>query len=144
MGSEATVASVTREFRAQPSLLRSFQGSALWSELGESGDPIFVGAGDSYAASLCAAFLAGPRVLALDPYSLAESIGWATGRPVYIVSVSGETRSNIELARALKGVAKLTVAITCNPRAAWPRRRTGSSGSRSNRWANPQGLRPSR
>ena len=35
---------------------------------------------------------------------------------MYIVSVSGETRSNIELARALKGVAKLTVAITCNPK----------------------------
>jgi len=116
LSSEATIASVTKEFEAQPSLLRSFQGSALWSELGEGGDPIFVGAGDSYSASLCASFLAGPRVLALDPYSLTESIGWATGRPVYIVSVSGETRSNIELARALKGVAKLTVAITCNPK----------------------------
>ncbi len=116
MSSEATIASVAEEIKAQPSLLRSFRSSPTWSELGESGDPIFVGAGDSYAASLCASFLAGPRVLALDPYSLAESIGWARGRPVYIVSVSGETRSNIELARALKGVAKLTVAITCNPK----------------------------
>jgi len=113
---EATIASVAEEFKAQPSLLRSFRESALWSELGDGGDPIFVGAGDSYAASLCASFLAGPRVLALDPYSLAESVSWARGRPVYIVSVSGETRSNIELARALKGVAKLTVAITCNPK----------------------------
>jgi len=115
LSSEATIASVAREFKAQPSLLRSFRSSALWAELGERGDPIFVGAGDSYAASLCASFLAGPRVLALDPYSLTESISWARGRPVYIVSVSGETRSNIELARALKGVATLTVAITCNP-----------------------------
>jgi fructoselysine-6-P-deglycase FrlB-like protein len=113
---EATIASVTKEFKAQPSLLRSFRKSALWSELGDGrSDPIFVGAGDSYAASLCASFMAGPRVAALDPYSLTESIGWARGRPVYIVSVSGETRSNIELARALKGIAKLTVAITCNP-----------------------------
>lgn len=115
MSEEATIVSVAKEFKAQPSLLRSFRGSAQWSELGERGDPIFVGAGDSYAASLCASFLAGPRVLALDPYSLAESIGWARGRPVYVVSVSGETRSNIELARALKGVAKRTVAITSNP-----------------------------
>jgi len=114
---EATIASVTKEFKAQPSLLRSFRRSALWSELGDdSGDPIFVGAGDSYAAALCASFMAGPRVAALDPYSLTESISWARRRPVYIVSVSGETRSNIELARALKGVAKLTVAITCNPK----------------------------
>ena len=116
MSSEATIASVAKEFKTQPSLLRAFRSSATWSELGESGDPIFVGAGDSYAASLCASFLAGPRVLALDPYSLTESISWARGRPVYVVSVSGETRSNIELARALKGVAKLTVAITCNPK----------------------------
>ena len=35
---------------------------------------------------------------------------------MYIISISGETRSNIELARALKGVAEITVAITCNPR----------------------------
>ncbi len=117
MSREATIASLAEEFRAQPSLLRSLRSSALWSDLGgESGDPIFVGAGDSYAASLCASFLAGPQVLALDPYSLAETISWARGRPVYIVSASGETRSNIELARALKGVAKLTVAITCNPK----------------------------
>lgn len=117
MSAEATIASVAEEFKAQPSLLRSFRRSELWSELGErSGDPIFVGAGDSYAASLCASFMAGPRVLALDPYSLTESIGWARRRPVYIVSVSGETRSNIELAGALKGVAKLTVAITGNPK----------------------------
>lgn len=115
LSSEATIASVAKEFKAQPSLLRSFQRSTLWPELGGGGDPIFVGAGDSYAASLCASFLAGPRVLALDPYSLAESIGWAEGRPVYIVSISGETRSNIEVSRSLKGVAKRTVAITCNP-----------------------------
>jgi len=116
LSSEATILSVSKEFKTQPSLLRSFRKSALWSELGNSDDPIFVGAGDSYAASLCASFLAGPRVLALDPHSLTESVGWARGRPVYIVSVSGETRSNIELAHALKGVAKRTVAITCNPK----------------------------
>jgi len=79
-------------------------------------NPIFVGAGDSYAASLCASFLAGPRVLALDPYSLAESIGWAKGRSVWIISISGETKSNVELARSLTGVARRTTAITCNPK----------------------------
>src|SRR5262249_8889321 len=89
----------------------------LWSELIEkqANHPIFVGAGDSYSASLCVAFLAGPPVMGLDPYSLSNSISWATGRPVYIVSISGETRTNVELARALKGVAKETIAITSNP-----------------------------
>jgi fructoselysine-6-P-deglycase FrlB-like protein len=113
--SVATIVSVAEEFKAQPALLRFLQKSRRWSEMVENGDLVFVGAGDSYAASLCASFLAGPRVLALDPYSLAESIGWAKGKPVYIISISGQTTSNIELAHALKGVAKHTVAITCNP-----------------------------
>jgi hypothetical protein len=113
---QATIVSVTKELKEQPSLLRSFRGSARWSELGETHDPILVGAGDSYAASLCVSFLGGPRVAALDPYSLAESIAWAKARHVYIISVSGETASNIELARRLKGVAKDTIAITCNPK----------------------------
>jgi hypothetical protein len=116
LSSGATLVSVAKELKEQPLLLRSLRSSTLWSELHESGDPIFVGAGDSYAASLCASFLAGSRVLALDPYSLAESLGWAEGRPVYIISISGETRSNIELARSLKGVARLTAAITYSPK----------------------------
>ncbi len=115
MSSRATFVSVAKEFKEQPLLLRSFQGSGRWSDLGSSSYPILVGAGDSYAASLCASFLAGPPVLALDPYSLMESTGWARGRPVYLVSISGETTSNIELARALKGTATRTVAITSNP-----------------------------
>ena len=112
----ATLGSVSKEIEEQPSLLRSFRGSTRWSELGGLDDPILVGAGDSYAASLCASFLAGPRVAALDPYSLAESIAWAKARRVYIISVSGETASNVELARLLRGVAKDIVAITCNPK----------------------------
>jgi fructoselysine-6-P-deglycase FrlB-like protein len=113
---QATLASVAKELKEQPSLLRSFRGSAPWSKLGGSDDPILVGAGDSYAASICMSFLAGPRIVALDPYSLAESIAWAKARHVYIISISGETTSNIELVRRLKGVAKDTVAITCNPK----------------------------
>lgn len=114
MSAIATLASVTSEFKHQPSMLRSLRGSALWSRLEDGGDLVFVGAGDSYAASLCASFLAGPRVVAYDPYSLAESISWARGRRVYIISISGETKSNVELARSLKGVAERTVAVTCN------------------------------
>jgi fructoselysine-6-P-deglycase FrlB-like protein len=112
----ATLASVASELREQPSLLRSFSRSALWPS---PGDPdarlLFAGAGDSYAASLCASFLAGPPVLAFDPYSLRESIDWAKGREVCIISVSGETRSNIDLAHALKGIAQHTTAITSSP-----------------------------
>ncbi len=115
MINRATLDSVFKEFKEQPSLLRSFRRSAPWSELEDARDPILVGAGDSYAASLCPSFMVGPRIAALDPYSLSEAVGWARRRPVYIISISGETISNIELARALRGVASRTTAITCNP-----------------------------
>lgn len=111
---EVSIPSIADEFQAQPSILHSFRTSPEWSELESVDAPVFVGAGDSYAAGLCASLLAGPRVAALDPYSLSESVEWAKGRRVYIVSVSGQTSSNVELARALRGVASKTTAITCN------------------------------
>jgi hypothetical protein len=113
--SGASLDSVRKELLRQPSLLKDLRGSGAWSALGGGESPIFAGAGDSYAASVCASFLAGPPVLAFDPFSLLESLAWAKRRHVYIVSVSGETTSNVELARALKGVAEGTTAITANP-----------------------------
>ena len=114
MSNRATLDSVAEELREQPRLLDSFRGSSLRSKSVE-GDPILVGAGDSYAASLCASYLAGPLVLALDPNSLAASPAWAKGRRVYVISISGETKTNVDLAKALRGVAKQVVAVTCNP-----------------------------
>jgi fructoselysine-6-P-deglycase FrlB-like protein len=111
----ATIASVASEFEEQASLLSSLRTSPIWSEFGDTGDLTLVGAGDSYAASLCASFLAGPRVRAWDPYALTESIESARGRIVCIISISGETKANIDLARALRGVANRTACITSNP-----------------------------
>ena len=87
--------------------------------------------------------LPGHRCVALDPYSLAESIGWAKGRHVYVISISGQTRANIELARDLKGVAKRVTAVTANPRAGLQPRWTGSSSSRSSPPRNPPASLPS-
>ncbi len=39
----------------------------------------------------------------------------ARGRPVFIISASGRTRSNVQLAKRLGTVASKTVAITCDP-----------------------------
>jgi fructoselysine-6-P-deglycase FrlB-like protein len=80
-----------------------------------SGDTIFVGAGDSLA---CAQFIERqmdfvPR--AMDPYELTQNPQIARNKTVFLISVSGRTRSNIEAARAIKGFAKKTVAITANP-----------------------------
>jgi glucosamine 6-phosphate synthetase-like amidotransferase/phosphosugar isomerase protein len=76
---------------------------------------IFVGAGDSLASALVTSYLSAGDALAYDPYSLLASPDAAIGKDVYILSVSGRTRSNILLARRLKRIAKRTIAVTSNP-----------------------------
>ncbi len=114
MKSVSSLDSITKEFESQPALLDSFLESEAWRGLEGERNPVMVGAGDSYAASLCASFMVGPQVHALDPFSLMESIEWAREKTVCIISISGRTTSNIDVARALKGVAKKTIAITCD------------------------------
>lgn len=114
MSDRATLLTVRQEFKDQPPILRSFLNSSVTIERAEE-NPILVGAGDSYAAALCASFIAGPKVSAFDPLSLLASAGWSRGRQVYIISISGQTKTNVQLASTLRGVASKTACITCNP-----------------------------
>jgi hypothetical protein len=75
---------------------------------------IFVGAGDSYAASLAGFYASKGRCFALDPYSLASAPGLAKGMEVFFISVSGRTASNVAAAKKVKRVAKRTTAITAD------------------------------
>jgi fructoselysine-6-P-deglycase FrlB-like protein len=76
---------------------------------------IFTGSGDSYAAATFAQELSSGQAVALDPYELLRKITRVRGRNLIIVSVSGKTRANIELARRAKKFARKSVAITANP-----------------------------
>jgi len=73
---------------------------------------IFVGAGDSFAAAKAAEYLSGFRARALDPYDLLLNPRIAEGRHLFVISVSGRTRTNIEAAEAARGIAKKITAIT--------------------------------
>ncbi|MGQ9543710.1 MAG: hypothetical protein ACUVTM_06480 [Candidatus Bathyarchaeia archaeon] len=75
---------------------------------------IFTGAGDSYAAALAAERLSGYRALCLDPYEISRSPDPVEGKHLYVISVSGRTRSNIEAARKVRGRASKVTAITAN------------------------------
>jgi fructoselysine-6-P-deglycase FrlB-like protein len=75
-------------------------------------DCSFVGAGDSFAAAKTAEYLSGFRARALDPYDLSQNPKIAEGKHVYMISVSGRTRTNIEAAKAVHGIAKMVTAIT--------------------------------
>jgi fructoselysine-6-P-deglycase FrlB-like protein len=76
---------------------------------------VFAGSGDSYAAAVFAQELSKGEAVASDPYELLTNIKRARGRTLVIVSVSGRTRTNVELARKASGIATRTLAITAHP-----------------------------
>jgi len=92
-------------------------------ELGKYGrfrnfDPssmIFTGSGDSLASSLFAHYLSQMQAFAADPFELQLYPRVTRNKTLFITSMSGKTRTNIQLAKKVKGVAKKRVAITANP-----------------------------
>ncbi|MCY0859083.1 MAG: SIS domain-containing protein [Sulfolobaceae archaeon] len=68
------------------------------------------GAGDSYAAALVIEGKTGGRFRAIDPH---DALYYEIDKPLVLVSVSGRTRSVIELAKRYKGVIH-TIAVTAN------------------------------
>ena len=75
---------------------------------------IFAGSGDSYAAAVFAQELSQGESVASDPYELLQNIRRIRGKNLVIISVSGRTKTNIELARKAKGISTSTLAITAN------------------------------
>ena len=96
---------------------------AFASELGKCDrfrnlDPssmIFTGSGDSLASSLFAHYLSEMQAFAADPFELQLYPKVARNKIIFITSVSGKTRTNIQLAKSVRGLAKKRVAITANP-----------------------------
>src|SRR5437660_3225650 len=76
---------------------------------------IFTGSGDSLASSLFAHYLSEMQAFAADPFELQLYPKVAKNKTMFITSVSGKTRTNIQLARTVRGLAKKRVAITANP-----------------------------
>jgi fructoselysine-6-P-deglycase FrlB-like protein len=76
---------------------------------------IFTGSGDSFASSLLAHYLSGMQAFGADPFELQLYPRVTENKTLFITSVSGKTRTNIQLAKRVKGLAKKRVAITANP-----------------------------
>lgn len=75
---------------------------------------IFTGSGDSFASSLFAHYLSGMQAAGVDPFELQLYPRVTKNKTLFITSVSGKTRTNIQLAKRVKGLAKKRVAITAN------------------------------
>jgi len=71
---------------------------------------IFCGTGDSYAAALLAESFSGMNVRVIDPRDLIANSTIVQNNDVYLISISGNTISNIKVAK----VAKKSIAITAN------------------------------
>src|SRR5437660_6499567 len=76
---------------------------------------IFTGSGDSLASSFFAHYLSQMKTFAADPFELQLYPKVAKNKTIFITSVSGKTRTNIHLAKRVRGLAKKRVAITANP-----------------------------
>jgi fructoselysine-6-P-deglycase FrlB-like protein len=79
---------------------------------------VFVGAGDSFAAAKAAEYLSGFRARALDPYDLLLKPTAVEGKHLFVISVSGRTRTNVEAAKAVHGIARRVTAITSDAHSA--------------------------
>ena len=77
---------------------------------------IFTGSGDSYSAALFASELSNGISQAFDPYELSKKIWLTKGKRIVIISVSGKTKTNVELATKLKRKRRAVVAVTSDPR----------------------------
>ena len=105
------------QLRGQVEELRFFANEigAQGGHLQRPSDMIFTGSGDSFACSLFASYLSKGLARAADPYELQQYPEMALGKSVFLTSVSGRTRANLQLARQIKGLARKRVAVTANP-----------------------------
>jgi fructoselysine-6-P-deglycase FrlB-like protein len=76
---------------------------------------IFTGSGDSYSVAFFASELSNGMSQALDPYELSKKPWLARRKQIIIISVSGKTKTNIELAKKLRHRARAVVAVTSDP-----------------------------
>lgn len=102
---------VESEVRREPEALAEFSDRHV---RGLPEGSIFVGAGDSYIASLLASIISSYRCIAVEPYSLEANPGLAKDRAVVFASVSGRTLANLRAARAVRNIASRTFALTAD------------------------------
>lgn len=75
---------------------------------------VFVGAGDSLACAMFMERSQGFRPRSSDPSELYRNPEICRGKVTHFISVSGRTKSNIEAATLVGGIAKRKIAITAN------------------------------
>ncbi|MDE1829241.1 MAG: sugar isomerase [Thaumarchaeota archaeon] len=104
-----TIEAFEKEIALQLGFLQKFVPQKRLSEEKQR-KAIFCGTGDSFASSQLAEVFSNFRAQSHDPLDLVKNKQVFARHDIYLISISGNTTSNIELAR----LHKRTVAITAN------------------------------
>jgi len=96
------------DIKLQLDFLKSFKKQKV---LSNQKNILFTGSGDSLVSSLLAESFSGGLVKAMDPLDLYKDKSLAKLNKVYFVSISGNTITNIKVAK----IAKKAIAITSQP-----------------------------
>ena len=94
----------------QLDFLKSFKKQKTLSTTSQK-NIVFSGSGDSLVSSLLAESFSGGLVRAMDPLDLYQNKSLAKSKQVYFVSISGNTITNINVAK----IVKKAIAITSKP-----------------------------
>ncbi len=106
-----TIEAYEKDIILQTQFLQIFKPQSPISKVSQQ-KTIFCGSGDSFAAALLAEAFSDLRVRAADPLELIKNKQIAKLYNVFLVSISGNTISNIKVAK----FARESVAITSNPK----------------------------
>jgi len=106
----STIAAFEKEIKLQPSFVQNFVSQKQLA-IPTQKQTIFCGTGDSFVSAQLAEVFSDFRACALDPLDLLKNKKLAKNKNLYLISISGNTISNIKLAK----VSKNTTAITANP-----------------------------
>ena len=106
-----TIEAYEYDIKLQSEFLKNFKKQKPLS-VNHQKNVIFTGSGDSLASAMLAEVFSNFRVKSMDPLDLLKSKSIAKSKTVYFVSISGNTISNIRVAK----IAKKAIAITSKPK----------------------------
>ena len=105
----STIAAYEKEITMQLEYIQNFKPQQMLSSIKQK-KTIFCGTGDSYASALLAEVFSQFRAKAHDPLDLLKNKNLVKNHDLYLISISGNTISNIRLGR----LAKNSTAVTAN------------------------------
>ncbi|MGI0057926.1 MAG: sugar isomerase [Nitrosarchaeum sp.] len=105
-----TLEAYEKDIFAQPEFLHTFQAKKPLS-ITQQKNVIFSGTGDSFVSAMLAEVFSNYLVKSIDPLDLLKNKTLTKNKTIYFVSVSGNTISNIKVAK----MARKSIAITSKP-----------------------------